>query len=186
MLFTVLTLTFLVMNLPGLEYLEFDIDEGIYLQQGRLVHHGLVPFKDFFHHQTPLYLYFLSFWESLLPATLFFYRLLSILGGCITALLIFMLARQKLPGHSAILASFLFYFSPLMHFASLALPNSLIVACVMAAVYIILCHPGISKFFLAGLISSIAMLLKPIAFSSVLAIGLVLLISRTRMRYIFA
>ena len=183
-LFYILSAVFIGLTPLILRSLTFDIDEGIYIQQARLIQQGKVPYVDFFHHQTPLYLYALALWGKLFGNTLLAYRLLSMFALCGVAFFIFKISKAYTKKYFAVLTALLFYFAPLLHYGKLALPNSIMLLCSVAAIYLVLQKKSWQSFFLAGFLLACAILLKPIALSTGLATGLTLIIARVGLKKI--
>src|SRR5687768_10103168 len=89
----------------SLDILHFDIDEGIYIAQAELILQGKKPFKDFFHHQTPTYIYLLALWGKIFPSTLFSYRFLSLLATLISGVTVYLIVKRISDGYTGVIAA---------------------------------------------------------------------------------
>jgi 4-amino-4-deoxy-L-arabinose transferase-like glycosyltransferase len=167
---------FVGITLPKLDVLRPNVDEGVYIQQARLVRQGQTPYVDFFYHQTPLYLYALAGFGSLGADSLAGYRFLSLLASALTGVLVFHAGRRLLDRKTGILAQLAFYAAPLHLYSFLALPNALTGLLTAAGVFAILLGPGLRWTLLGGFCLSIAVLVKPLAVPVVLAILLTLVL----------
>ncbi len=81
----VLILIALAVRVPLLCVRYFDADEFEHLHAARCVNHGMVPYRDFFEHHTPLMFFLLAplyrFWPDSIPL-LFVARVLMLLFTC--------------------------------------------------------------------------------------------------------
>jgi 4-amino-4-deoxy-L-arabinose transferase-like glycosyltransferase len=173
---------FIVITAPRLDILRPNVDEGVYIQQARLVRQGEVPYVDFFYHQTPLYLYALAGFGTLGADSLAGYRLFSLLASALTGVLLYHAGHRLQDRSTGLLAQLAFYAAPLQVYAFLALPNALTALLAAAGVFAILMRPGLSWALLAGLSLSLAVLVKPLAVPVVLGLGLSLILVRGERR----
>ena len=165
--------------LPSLEY---GFDEGVYIQQARLVLAGQLPYRDFFYHQPPLYPFTLAASAGLAPDSLFLYRLPSLLAVALCGLLVHRIALQLMSGTGAVLAALLFYTAPLQYFDLLAMPNALMLVSATAALYLVWFTERRSAVALGALLFAVSMLYKPISIATALAAGVALAWHRERRR----
>ena len=68
-----------------LSTLEYNFDEGVYIQQALQIIGGNLPYRDFFCHQTPLYPLTLAAFAAPVPDSLFVFRLMSLLATALMA-----------------------------------------------------------------------------------------------------
>ncbi|MDJ0787612.1 MAG: glycosyltransferase family 39 protein [Myxococcota bacterium] len=161
--------------LPSLEYF---FDEGVAVQQARLIRAGELPYRDFFYHQTPLYPLTLAALTAPAPDSLFAHRLPSLLATLATGWLVFRLAGAMAGGAVALLAMVLFYTAPLQYFGLVAAPNAAMLLAATAGVACIAVARGRGAVLAGGAIFAVALLLKPIAIATATGVGLFLLLSR--------
>lgn len=175
-----LFLGFVLCTWPLLESLEYVFDEGVYIQQARLVLAGQLPYRDFFNHQTPLYPLGLAAIASRAPDALWLYRLPSILATALCGVAVHRIARRLTTEVGAITAALLFVTAPLQYFDLVAMPNAMMLAtstCAFALVWY-----GRRKVVIAlgALLFAVSILFKPIALSAALAAGIALAARRER------
>jgi 4-amino-4-deoxy-L-arabinose transferase-like glycosyltransferase len=173
---------FIVITAPRLDVLRSNVDEGVYIQQARLVRQGEVPYVDFFYHQTPLYLYALAGFGTLGADSLAGYRLFSLLASALTGVLVYHAGQRLQDRSTGLLAQLAFYAAPLQVYAFLALPNALTALLAAAGVFAILLRQGLVWALLAGLFLSTAVLVKPLAVPVVLSLVLLLVLVRSERR----
>ena len=175
-------IVFVVITAPRLDVLRPNVDEGVYIQQARLVRQGERPYVDFFYHQTPLYLYALAGFGSLGADSLRGYRFLSLLACALAGVLVHHAGRGLLDRVTGLLAQLAFYAAPLHLYSFLALPNSLTALLSAAGVFAVLLHRGLLWTILGGVALSTAVLVKPLAAPVVLALVLTLALFRGERR----
>jgi 4-amino-4-deoxy-L-arabinose transferase-like glycosyltransferase len=165
--------------------LGYNFDEGVYIQQVRLMLDGQRPYIDFFYHQTPLYPFTLMAAGWFSPDSLFAYRLPSLIATVLCGILVYRIARPMMPWGAALFAALIFYFAPLQYFGLLALPNALMSFFATAGVYLVWFRPNeqarqqaplVST--LAGLLLGASILYKPLSLPIALAVGMAVLLSR--------
>lgn len=175
-----LFLGFLLCTWPLLETLEYAFDEGVYIQQARLVLAGQVPYRDFFNHQTPLYPFTLAMIAAPAPDTLWLYRLPSLLGTALCGVAVHRIALRLTSPLGALAAALLFFTSPLQYFDLVAMPNALMLATSTIAFALVWYGKSRASIALGALLFAISILLKPIALSAALAAGIALAMRRER------
>jgi 4-amino-4-deoxy-L-arabinose transferase-like glycosyltransferase len=166
--------------------LDYNFDEGVYIQQARLIFEGQLPYVDFFYHQTPLYPF--TLWVAGAGATesLFAYRLPSLIATALCGFLVYRIALRLMPKGAALLAALLFYSAPLQFFGLMALPNALMGCLATAGVYLLWFRPEASRgprsaraaSILGGCLLGLSILYKPLSLPTALAVGIGLLASR--------
>lgn len=162
---------FPIYGLLQLKQIVYNFDEGVHLQQIALMLQGQRPYLDFFYHQPPLYLTLLWIWSSIVPNTLFFYRLPSLIATTLTNILLFRLYRKTLPTPVALIAVWLFSFCSLQRYGCLLLPNSTMIFFLVLGTTLLISK---NKFFnfLAGVSIALAVLSKPLALPVAVVLGL--------------
>ena len=113
---------------PLLGNLEYAFDEGVYIQQARLVLAGQLPYRDFFSHQTPLYPLTLAAVAAPAPDALWLYRLPSSLATALCGVVVHRIALRLTTNLGALVAALLFFTAPLQYFDLVAMPNALMLA----------------------------------------------------------
>jgi hypothetical protein len=161
--------------LPSLQHL---IDEGTNVYAARLIQHGQVPFRDFFYHQPPLYLYLLAW----LPTDhIAWGRGLSLLATCGSGRVVFEVARGLRVGGAVggaaagsatgavtpLAAVALFWFAALQYYGMLALPNACMLLFALLGAWLAV-HRRQPVAGAAALVA--AVLFKPIAIPVIFAV----------------
>jgi 4-amino-4-deoxy-L-arabinose transferase-like glycosyltransferase len=173
---------FVVHGLLRLSSLEHNYDEGVYIQQARLVLAGARPYVDFFYHQTPLYLYTLAAFAAPVPDSLIAYRAPSLLASAVAGLFVYAMARRLLPPWPAVFALILFYTAPLQYYGMLALPNAVMLCFATAGAWLLGFRRGGRSAALGAALLVLAILEKPLALPMAAAVGLATLADPTRRR----
>jgi 4-amino-4-deoxy-L-arabinose transferase-like glycosyltransferase len=155
----------------------YNYDEGVYIQQARLVMQGEQPYVDFFHHQTPLYVYTLAAFAAPAADSLLAHRLLSILATATTGFFVYRIAARLLPAHFALVALALFFTAPLQYHGLLALPNALMLTFSTAAVYLVGFCQQRSAVTWGAVLLVVSVLYKPLSIATGVALVLALLLS---------
>ena len=163
--------------LPTLEY---AFDEGVYIQQARLIAAGQRIYVDFFAHQTPLHPLTLSSIARFEPQTVWIYRLPSLLALALCGVVVHRWARHSTSGAVALLAMLLFYSAPLQYFDLLALPYAAMLLASTLGLHLIWNGTRRPTAALGGVLFAVAILYKPIAVGAALATGIALLASSER------
>ncbi len=154
-------------------HLSYNFDEGVYIFQARDMAAGKRPMQDFFSHQPPVYPAVLAALSPAGTATLWGARLLSALCWCAVAVMLFRLARSYLAVGAAALAGITLLLTPLgLGFGRAALPNALMVALSTSA--FLLAHRSDKRrhVIAAGVLLTLAMLVKPLALATAAALAL--------------
>ena len=167
-----------------LSSLDYNFDEGVYIQQARLILDGQLPYTDFFYHQTPLHPFTLWAAGTIAPESLFAYRLPSLIATASCGLLVYRIGLQLMPKGAALVAALLFYCAPLQFFGLMALPNAMMGWLATAGVYLTWFRPAASRgqarvaSILGGCLIGLSILYKPLSLPIALALGIGLLVSR--------
>ena len=154
----VLVFLYIITRLHGLSSLPIFSDEAIYLRWAREIRFGdlLVSLTD---GKEPLYYWLLSLF-SWMPSELLVARLLSVLIGLVTLLVIYFLARRLFGQRAGLVSGFLYLISPFAHFYnSLALQDGLLV--MLLGIYIFFCFT--KRGVLAGVIYGLCLWTKSIS-----------------------
>jgi len=163
-----------------LESLEYVFDEGVYIQQARLVLAGQLPYRDFFNHQTPLYPLTLATVVASAPDALWLYRLPSILATALCGVAVHRIARRLTTEPGALAGALLFFTAPLQYFGLVAMPNALMLVTSTVAFALVWYGSRRVTVALGALLFAISILFKPIAVSAALAAGIALAARRDR------
>src|SRR6185369_5098510 len=106
----VLSGVFVFLSARVLAVLTPEYDEGTFILGARFVGRGLRPFVDFAVHQPPLHLYLLALSGKVFGATLFGYRMLSVLSVAGTGFLVFWLVQAFMGPVPALVAQAVYLF----------------------------------------------------------------------------
>lgn len=155
-------------------------DEGVYIQQARLVLSGELPYRDFFGHQTPLYPLALAAFASPAPEALAAYRLLSVLATAACGVAVHRIALALTGPVAAFSGALLFLTTPLQYFGLVAMPNAVMLAASTGGFALVCFGRGRGEIVAGALLFGLAVLLKPIAISTALAAAVVLAARRHR------
>ena len=115
-----------------------NVDEGVYTQQAWRILQGQVPYRDFFLHQTPLYLYQQAGVFGVFGGvTLLTMRLPSVVAIALSGVF---LSRwtTRITGfwQAGVVAEFVWLMSPQQYDVAIAIPNALAILCALVALYI--------------------------------------------------
>jgi 4-amino-4-deoxy-L-arabinose transferase-like glycosyltransferase len=161
--------------LPTLEY---NFDEGVYIQQALLILHGNLPYRDFFCHQTPLYPLTLAAFGAPMPDSLFVFRLLSLLATALSGVFVYRIATHLMPRRAALVAPLLFYAAPLQFYGLLAIPQAMMQVCCIAGIYFIYFSRRRALWMLGAVLLVASLLYKPLSLSAAVALGLSVVVLR--------
>lgn len=170
-------LTYAAFGLTLLSGLDYNFDEGVYIQQARLVMAGQRPYVDFFYHQTPLYLYTLALAGAPAPESLFPYRLVSLVATSLCGLFVYLIGRRLMPPAGALLAGSFFFYPALQRFGLVALPNALMLLTATAGMYLLWWGETRLRVVLGSLLLVVSVLYKPLSLPVVLAVGVAVIAS---------
>jgi len=163
-----------------LETLEYAFDEGVYIQQARLVLAGQLPYRDFFNHQTPLYPLTLAAVAAPAPEALWLYRLPSLLATALCGVAVHRVARRLTSQLGALAGTLLFFTAPLQYFDLVAMPNALMLATSTVAFALVWYGKHRASIVVGAVLFAVSILLKPIALSAAFAAGIALASRRER------
>jgi hypothetical protein len=153
----------------------YNLDEGVNTVLATRLLRGEIPLQDFFYHQPPLYLYVLRELLRWGGDPVYVARLGSIVATAATGVLIYVTARRFTGRYGSFLALCTFYLCPLQFFNLAAMPNAWMLLFGMLGAYLVL-FDGRTVSVVAGATALIlAMALKPLALSTSLAIGVLIL-----------
>ena len=156
----------------------YNYDEGVYIYQSQMIWQGQWPYKDFFHHQPPFYLFSLAPLHFFSPTSLFTFRLLSLIAIALSGVVFYQICRRYLPIVPSQMALILYYFAPLQLHGKHALPIGLMVFLSILGCYLILFHSSRYKVFLGGMCLGLSILYKPLTLAVCLAVGITLILSK--------
>jgi hypothetical protein len=148
---------------------------------------GQAPYRDFLSSRDPLFLYSGMLWMKLWGATIFPMRLLAVGLTLITAICVFLLARQTLPLEGALLSMIAFLLHPdIAHYGRQFQPEPFYLLCVVMGLYAFNTgrlreKPGYSA--IAGVIFALATLYKLIAVLALGGCGLFLIVNGWQRRH---
>lgn len=143
---------------------------------------GQLPYRDFFYHQTPLYPFALAAVAAPAPDALWLYRLPSLLATALCGVAVHRIALRLTTKPGALVAALLFFAAPLQYFDLVAMPNALMLATSTCAFALVWYGKRTIAIVLGALLFAISILLKPIAISAALAVGITLAARRDRWR----
>ncbi|MDJ0865623.1 MAG: hypothetical protein QNK03_05905 [Myxococcota bacterium] len=166
----------------ALASLTHNVDEGANIYAARLVQQGQAPFRDFFYHQPPLYVFSLA----LLPTSHFVYgRLLSLLAAVVVGRLLFRLAGRIFGATSwlPLLVLALYCAAGLQVFHLLALPGAPMLAFAVAGCWWLLSRPeGVGAALGAGACLALSILFKPLTLAVAVALAAALAVDPRQRR----
>jgi hypothetical protein len=160
---------------PLLPTLQYNFDEGVYLQQGLLILGGKLPYRDFFCHQTPLYPLTVAAVAAAIPRSLFVYRLSSLLATALAGLFVYRIATHLLPRKAALTAQLLFYVAPIQFYGLLALPQAIMQLCTIAGIYLVFFRRRRTAVVAGAVLLAVSILYKPLSLPPCIAAGMALL-----------
>ncbi len=161
-----------------------DYDEGQYIALAQAIASGEVPFRDFFYHQPAYYLYLLSWLPEPNAESIWLYRLPAWVGVWLTGAVLYAIAREGLNLRLAILAPLLFYASLLVAPGVQALPHGLMIFGTALGFYLVLVRGDRRNVVAGATLMAVAVCLKPLAISSVIALAFTLLILPKTRKYL--
>lgn len=103
-----MAILFLSVMLISAVFLPINQDEGWYLQAGKMVFDGKLPYKDFMYTQTPLLPYIYGWTVGISSGNLLFARLISVIF-CTISLVVSFFASKSLFGRDASIISALIF-----------------------------------------------------------------------------
>jgi hypothetical protein len=180
MLFWISCGAFLLFYGAVLDRLPHNLDEGVNLWDARFIAHGQRPYVDFFYHQLPFHLYALAAVATVAPESLYLHRLPSLLSVAATGGVLYLIAARLASPAVAVLAAALYYAMPLQVVALLVMPNSPMLLFSTVAVWLILFHDRPAAVVAGALSLLVAVLWKPLALSTVVVVGVLLLVDRAQ------
>lgn len=173
----VLATAFLAYGSSILADLQNNFDEGLYIQQALLIVRGELPYRDFFCHQTPLYLFTLAAIGYVFPHSLFAMRFLSLASTALAGVFVYRIAARLTPRGAAIAAALMFYVVPIQFYGLLAMPAPVMLLCQVAGTYYVLFRQHRARVVWGSVLLVLAILFKPLALAGGIAVGVVLLAS---------
>ena len=168
------TAVFVTLVWPLLAYIPPDYDEAWLMLDARLVARGARPFADFAHHEMPLDLYLLAAFGKLFGATVFGYRMVSLVSVAASGLLVFLLVRAFAGSLAAVIAQAVFLFSPLQSRALTAVPESPMVAVTLLGVWLLFARRGRWSAHASAAAFVVALAIKPTCLGMIAAAALAL------------
>lgn len=156
--------------------LEYNYDEGVYIQQALLIQGGKLPFRDFFYHQTPLYPFTLAAAGALAPHGLFLYRVFSVLVTALAGVFVYRIAIRFVPRRWGLVAMLLFYVVPLQFYGLLAVPVAVMQFCAIAGIALVFFSWRTPTIALGTVLCCLSVLYKPLSIAACLALGITLMI----------
>ena len=109
-IFGILIVGFVIIESKGL-LMPQPGDENVYFYMGSLLSKGVYPYRDFFYAHPPLHLLLLAAIFKLFGFNIVALKLLPIISILVTALILFLIVREKFGNLESIVASVLFLFS---------------------------------------------------------------------------
>jgi len=169
------SLVYIVVSSRHISRFVYNLDEGVNVALATRLLHGEIPLQDFFYHQPPLYLYVLREWLRWGQDPIFAARLGSIAATAATGMLIYLTARRFTGRYGSVLALCVFYLCPLQFFNLAAMPNAWMLLSAVLGAFLVL-FDGRTLAVVAGAVALVvAMALKPLALSTSLAVGALIL-----------
>lgn len=167
---------FVVIATSLLGSVERNFDEGVYIQQAKLISTGKLPFIDFFHHQSPLYIYILGGWIFMGFESFESCRLLSLLFTGTAAWMLADIPRSLGRSGAGPWIAVLFLFSPLTRFSLMAMPTGLMLFLAVAGFWSF--FRGGRFLLLSAFFFAAALFAKPVVLPALLVPPILLLLQR--------
>ena len=185
--FIVLISLIFLLRLPSFFEPHWFFDEGVYALFGRSIAQGEIPYQYIWDHKPlGIYLiyslaYFIPFFDILVGA-----KILAFLSASVSAIFVFLIARQGFSKKVSLLAAFLFgIFSSLPFFdGNQANGEIFLIAPTLIAIYLI--EPfsqniNTKKLFFAGLFVGVAMSIKQVAVVDLAFLTLILFLKEGKL-----
>jgi 4-amino-4-deoxy-L-arabinose transferase-like glycosyltransferase len=168
----------LLLRIAILPFRWVNPDEGAHLMDARLLLEGLVPLVDYGARQ-PFYVLLLAGWVRVVGADHTWARVLPMLAGSATAVLVFLLARRLFGRMAALWAVGLMTFYPFMVIWSTIVHTQpfTLVLCTLA-LYLVTRHlqeGGAAQLVIAGVAFGLAFYVRESSLAPLLAAGILLL-----------
>jgi 4-amino-4-deoxy-L-arabinose transferase-like glycosyltransferase len=179
-----LAAVFVAIALPVLATLPQDFDEGWFMLDARFIARGGRPFIDFPHHEMPLHLYLLAAAGRVFGATIFGYRMLSLLSLAASGIVLFGLVRPFAGSTAALAAEAVFLFSPVHGRSLAAVPETPALCVLLVGALVLFTRESRRSAWAAGIAFAVAVLLKPQYLLVVAAAAAALAWARDRRRLV--
>lgn len=174
LIFSLLIILFLIIKISFIGF-KFS-DENVYFYMGNAILEGAFPYKDFFFASPPLHLLIISFF-ILIFQKIIFLKLLPIIFTIITSIFIFKISKLKFNSKIALFSSIIFLFSFLiLSITDHSTAIHLTILFLSISYYLILKD----KFFISGIIASLALLTRLYSGIAILGILVYLLIKNKK------
>jgi hypothetical protein len=173
---------FVVGCLTVIGRLDYNYDEGVYIQQALLIQSGKLPFRDFFYHQTPLYPFTLAAAGIVAPHSLLPYRAFSVLVTGLAGFFVYRIAIRFVPRRWGLVAMLFFYAVPLQFYGLLAAPVGVMEFCVIAGIPLVYFSWRRTPIAVGTVLCCLSVLYKPLSVAACLALGIALLVTREQRR----
>jgi 4-amino-4-deoxy-L-arabinose transferase-like glycosyltransferase len=167
---------FLVCGVPLLGGLDYNYDEGVYIQQALLILQGKLPFRDFFYHQTPLFPFSLAAVGAIAPRSILAYRAPSLLATALAGVFVYRIALHFVPRRWALIAMILFYAVPLQFYGLLAMPIAMMQFLVIAGIALAFFSWRPLTVACGIALCCFSVLYKPLSVAACLALGISLVV----------
>lgn len=168
---------FIVLRLPSLIEPYWYGDEGIYAIIGKSMREGFLLYRDIWDNKPPL----LYVFYALVYGELFWIRTLSLIIGTATVILFFKLSQTVLKEkRSVIIATSIFtllFGLPILE-GNIANAENFMLLPICAAFYLVLKQRTIRSYFGAGIVLSIALMIKSVALFDIAALMSIIFLQR--------
>jgi hypothetical protein len=173
----VITLVFVLLRIPSLSEPEWYGDEGIYQVVGMALAQGRLLYQEIWDNKPPL-LYVLY---ALFNGDLFSLKFLSLVFGAFSVVVFFLLAKQLFKDKRAIIASSVFFALlfglPILE-GNIANAENFMILPILIAAFLVFTAKKEKQIFLAGILLSLAALIKVVAIFDFAAFFIFLLVLR--------
>ena len=167
---------FVACGLPLLSGLEYNFDEGVYIQQALLITHGKLPFRDFFYHQTPMFPFTLALVGAIAPHSILAYRALSLVATGLAGIFVYRIAVRFVPRRWGLVAMLLFYLVPLQFYGLLAMPTAIMQLLVIAGIALTFFSWRPLTIACGIALCCLSVLYKPLSVAACVALGISLVV----------
>ncbi len=171
LIFGIFILLFLILKISFMAF-KFS-DENIYFFMAKLITQGQLPYRDFFFASPPLQLSVLFGLLFLVNSKIILLKLIPLIASVITASIIFLYVKKKFNSNCALLSSILYLFSFII-LTTTDYSTGVHLTSMFFMISFYLVHK--QKYFLGGIISSLALLTRLYVAFAIVGIGIYLLI----------
>ncbi len=182
LIFALLCILFIITEFRGLSHIDPG-DEHVYFYMGKLLAYGYIPYKDFFLAHPPLLVLFPAIFYKIFGFNLLIFKSIELLAIILSALFIYLIAKQRFSAIVALTSVFLFFSSKLILFESTYyLGMGLTTLFFLIGIYYAL---NKSSYFIAGLFMALAALTRLNSLILIIVFAIILFVQDKKNSYNF-